>query len=35
VKWVWAIAKVGVMPQLETPATVIGLLFKALKMQSA
>jgi pimeloyl-ACP methyl ester carboxylesterase len=35
VKWVWAIANVGVLPQLETPATVIGLLLKALKMQSA
>lgn len=34
VKWVWAIDHVGVLPQLETPATVIGLLFKALKMLS-
>jgi pimeloyl-ACP methyl ester carboxylesterase len=34
VKWVWAIANVGVLPQLETPATVIGLLLKALKTHS-
>ncbi len=34
VKWVWAIANVGVLPQLETPAIVIALLLKALKMQS-
>ncbi|MBW4514374.1 MAG: alpha/beta hydrolase [Timaviella obliquedivisa GSE-PSE-MK23-08B] len=34
VKWVWTIANAGVLPQLETPATVTGLLLKALKMQS-
>jgi pimeloyl-ACP methyl ester carboxylesterase len=32
VKWSWAIANVGVLPHLESPAIVIGLLLNALKL---
>jgi pimeloyl-ACP methyl ester carboxylesterase len=34
VKENWAIANVGVLPHLESPATVIGLLLQALKLQA-